>query len=50
MIRHSELNGFIKATKIEWEILGEKETFEVIIDDRALKLQEKDQIKSLPLK
>ncbi|KAI0994097.1 hypothetical protein K3495_g14086 [Podosphaera aphanis] len=50
MIRHSESNGFIKAAKIEWQTLGDKETFDIIIDERALELQRIHQINSLPLK
>ncbi|KAI0993201.1 hypothetical protein K3495_g14983 [Podosphaera aphanis] len=50
MIRHSESNGFIKAAKIEWQTLGDKETFDIITDERALELQRIHQINSLPLK
>ncbi|KAI0993100.1 hypothetical protein K3495_g15084 [Podosphaera aphanis] len=50
MIRHSESDGFIKAAKIEWQTLGDKETFNIITDERALELQRIHQINSLPLK
>ncbi|KAI0992644.1 hypothetical protein K3495_g15541 [Podosphaera aphanis] len=50
MIRHSELDGFRKAAKIEWNTLIEKETLEMISIDQASQLEEQHQIKSLPLK
>ncbi|KAI0991889.1 hypothetical protein K3495_g16298, partial [Podosphaera aphanis] len=50
MIRHDESSGFIKAAKVEWNTLLEKETFEIITTKEALQLQEEHQINSLPLK
>ncbi|KAI1000855.1 hypothetical protein K3495_g7345 [Podosphaera aphanis] len=50
IIRHSESDGFLKATKIDWNTLTQKKTFEMITINQALRPEEQYQIKSLPLK
>ncbi|KAI0992278.1 hypothetical protein K3495_g15908, partial [Podosphaera aphanis] len=47
---HPESNGFINAAKVEWQTLKDKDTFDIISNERAFELREIHQIRSLPLK
>ncbi|KAI0994575.1 hypothetical protein K3495_g13605 [Podosphaera aphanis] len=50
MIRHLGSNGFINGAEVEWQTLKDKDTFDIISNERAFELREIHQIKSLPLK